>query len=57
MKKLTKRNRKHNRKIVFGYHNECTPQQRTDYTSRWVQETPFSGTWTCFFSTEKCCDP
>lgn len=57
MKKLTKRNRKYNRKIVFGYHNECTPQQRTDYTSRWVQEGLFKGTWTCFFSTDKCCDP
>ncbi len=57
MKKLTKRNRKHNRKVVFGYHAECTPEQRSNYSSRWIQEGLFSGTYTCIYTTGKCCDP
>ena len=33
MKKLTKRNRTHNRKVVFGYHDECDPGEVSDYTT------------------------
>ncbi len=57
MKKLTKRNRAHNRKVVFGYHVECKPEQRSNYTSMWIQETLFRRTETCVYSTDKCCDP
>ena len=57
MQKLTKRNRKHNRKIVVGYHTECEPEQRANHTSIWIQEGLFTGTMTCKYSTSKCCDP
>ena len=52
MKKLTKRNRKRNRKVVFGYHTECTPAQRSNYTT--------TGWWlfkTCSYAVGGCCDP
>ena len=53
MKKLTKRNRKHNRKVVFGY--ACEPEQTSDYT------TTFTGLLnnieTCEYSPGSCCDP
>ena len=50
MKKLTKRNRKHNRKVIFGY--QCEPEQRTNYTT-----TCFFLFRTCTYVVGGCCNP
>ena len=54
MKKLTKRNRKHNRKVVFGYHTECRPGEVSDYTTTTVGVWLWR-TWTCTYSPDRCC--
>lgn len=57
MKKLTKRNRTHNRKDVFGYHAECGPDQMSNYTTR-VTFDWWRMTWSysCEYSPGSCCD-
>ena len=51
MKKLTKRNRTHNRKVVFGYHTECDPGETPDATTKLA-----NGRTTCTTVPGKCCD-
>lgn len=51
MKKLTKRNRTHNRKAIFGYHVECHDGEKTHRDS--FKEA--DGDWTCVFKTDSCC--
>ena len=51
MKKLTKRNRTHNRKIVFGYVTECNPGETPDYTTILKD-----GRATCKGYNGHCCD-
>ena len=60
MKKLTKRNRKSDQKVVFGYHVECRPEQRSNYTTTFK----VTGTWpfrtvtkTCTYVGSGCCNP
>ena len=52
MKKLTKRNRKHNRKVVFGY--GCEPEQRTNWTTT---NTGLFNRTTCTYAVGGCCNP
>ena len=56
MKKLTKRNRTHNRKIVSGYVTECDPGDVPDYTT--VQREDEDGYLytTCTGAKGSCCD-
>ena len=55
MKKLTKRNRRHNRKVVFGYHAECDPGDVSDYTTVLTKEGWFARA-TCTGANGGCCD-
>lgn len=55
MKKLAKRNRTHNRKVVFGYHTECDPGDIPDYTTALTQD-GWGVRVTCKGSLGSCCD-
>ena len=58
MKKLTKRNRKRNRKVVFGYHAECRPEQRSYHTTTTTGVWPFKNTTCTYVDSEaSCCNP
>ncbi len=57
MKKLTKRNRKRDRKVVLGY--KCEPEQQSNYTTTmtttgWLFTTQRT---TCTYRVGGCCDP
>ena len=57
MKKLTKRNRTHNRKAVFGYSVECGPGQMSGYTTALTRTRGGGWTLICKYAGEgHCCD-
>ena len=55
MKKLTKRNRKRDRKVVFGYHTECAPEQRFNHIATTTEWWSFKTT-TCRYEPGNCCN-
>lgn len=56
MKKLTKRNRTHNRKAVFGYYVECGPGQIANHDTTLTFNLWHGWTYTCTYDVYDCCD-
>ena len=56
MKKLTKRNRTHNRKVVFGYHTECPIGDIPNHTTTLTTDKWGFRSITCTYTTGACCD-